>query len=62
MTPAVAAAPAHTTPHPIHRTSRNSQKRPKTQNKNTISMGVHRNEILVVKIIFILYINGGAQE
>ena len=25
-------------------------------------MGVHRNEFLVLKIIFILYINGGAQE
>ena len=25
-------------------------------------MGEHRNEILVVKIIFILYKNGGAQE
>ena len=27
-----------------------------------MSMGVHRNEFLVLKIIFILYINGGAQE
>ena len=25
-------------------------------------MGVHRNEFLVLKKIFILYINGGAQE
>ena len=25
-------------------------------------MGVHRNEFLILKIIFILYIKGGAQE
>ena len=28
----------------------------------TMSMGVHRNEFLVLKIIFILFINGEAQE
>ena len=54
-----ARVPHHT---PIHRTTRFSQKRRKTQNNYTMSMGVHRNEILVVKKFFILYINGGAQE
>ena len=34
----------------------------KTKNNYTMSMGEHRNEILVVKIIFSFYINGGAQE
>ena len=32
------------------------------KNNYTMSMGVHRNEFLVLKKIFILYINGGVQE
>ena len=32
------------------------------KNNYTMSMGVYRNEFLVLKIIFTLYINGGAQE
>ena len=34
----------------------------RSKNNYTLSMGVHRNEILVLTIIFILFINGGAQE
>ena len=67
MTPAAAAAPfPRPTPNTTPQPSSISQKSRKTQNKKLfsfcMSMGVHRNEFLVLKLIFILYINGGAQE
>ena len=66
MTPVAAAAPyttLHTTTqYTIQVAFLRKDPRLKIKNNYTMSMGEHRNEILVVKIIFILYINGGAQE
>ena len=65
MTPAAAAAPCPL-PHKAQYTIQVAflRKDARRKNKYTMSMGVHRNELLVLKIIFILYINGGkgAQE
>ena len=61
MTPAAAAAP-HTTPHPICRISRNSQKRRKTQNIYTMSMGVHRKENVILEKYFFIYMSMGVHR
>ena len=62
MTPAAAAAP-HSTPRPICRISRNSQKRRKTQKYiYYVNGGTQERKCDFIKIFFHLYVNGGTQE